>query len=63
MIVFLKVVIQLELVLQEYQGLEKAVDESGVHPLLLAVGSERYTPYNPVKQPQEILTIALLLVY
>jgi len=35
-----------------------AVDASGVHPLLLAIGSERYTPYNPTKQPQEILTIA-----
>ena len=35
-----------------------AVDAAGVHPLLLAVGSERYTPYNPVKYPQEILTIA-----
>ena len=35
-----------------------AVDAAGVHPLLLAIGSERYTPYNPVKCPQEILTIA-----
>jgi len=35
-----------------------AVDAAGVHPLLLAIGSERYTPYNPVKYPQEILTIA-----
>ena len=35
-----------------------AVDAAGVHPLLLAVGSERYTPYNPTKKPQEILTIA-----
>jgi len=35
-----------------------AVDASGVHPLLLAVGSERYTPYNPIKKPQELLTIA-----
>jgi 4-hydroxy-3-polyprenylbenzoate decarboxylase len=35
-----------------------AVDAAGVHPLLLAVGSERYTPYNPTKQPQELLTIA-----
>jgi len=45
---------------KEIPGLKSvnAVDESGVHPLLLAVGSERYTPYNPVKQPQEILTIA-----
>jgi 4-hydroxy-3-polyprenylbenzoate decarboxylase len=35
-----------------------AVDASGVHPLLLAIGSERYTPYNNQRNPQEILTIA-----
>ena len=35
-----------------------AVDAAGVHPLLLAVGSERYTPYQETKQPQELLTIA-----
>jgi 4-hydroxy-3-polyprenylbenzoate decarboxylase len=35
-----------------------AVDASGVHPLLLAIGSERYTPYNNERKPQEILTIA-----
>jgi len=35
-----------------------AVDAAGVHPLLLAVGSERYTPYAPAKQPAELLTIA-----
>lgn len=35
-----------------------AVDESGVHPLLLALGSERYTPYLKERKPQEILTIA-----
>lgn len=35
-----------------------AVDAAGVHPLLLAIGSERYTPYQQVKQPAEILTIA-----
>ncbi len=35
-----------------------AVDAAGVHPLLLAVGSERYTPYQKTKQPQELLTIA-----
>ena len=45
---------------KEIPGLKavNAVDASGVHPLLLAVGSERYTPYNPTKQPQELLTIA-----
>jgi 4-hydroxy-3-polyprenylbenzoate decarboxylase len=35
-----------------------AVDASGVHPLLLALGSERYTPYIKERKPQEILTIA-----
>jgi 4-hydroxy-3-polyprenylbenzoate decarboxylase len=35
-----------------------AVDAAGVHPLLLAIGSERYTPYYKEKRPQEILTIA-----
>jgi 4-hydroxy-3-polyprenylbenzoate decarboxylase len=45
---------------QEIPGLKavNAVDEAGVHPLLLAIGSERYTPYNPTKKPQELLTIA-----
>lgn len=35
-----------------------AVDAAGVHPLLFAIGSERYTPYLPERKPQEILTIA-----
>ena len=35
-----------------------AVDAAGVHPLLLAVGSERYTPYLKTKQTAEILTQA-----
>lgn len=35
-----------------------AVDAAGVHPLLLAIGSERYTPYEPLRQPQELLTQA-----
>lgn len=45
---------------QEIPGLKEvyAVDAAGVHPLLLAVGSERYTPYMPAKQPAELLTIA-----
>jgi len=45
---------------EEIPGLHEvnAVDAAGVHPLLLAVGSERYTPYNTLKQPQELLTIA-----
>jgi len=45
---------------EEIPGLKEvhAVDAAGVHPLLLAVGSERYTPYVPAKQPAELLTIA-----
>ncbi len=35
-----------------------AVDAAGVHPLLLAIGSERYTPYLTDRRPAEILTIA-----
>ncbi|HEY6879627.1 MAG TPA: UbiD family decarboxylase, partial [Polyangiales bacterium] len=35
-----------------------AVDASGVHPLLLAIGSERYVPYRPRSAPQELLTQA-----
>ncbi len=35
-----------------------AVDAAGVHPLLLAIGSERYTPYRQPDQPQELLTQA-----
>lgn len=35
-----------------------AVDASGVHPLLLAIGSERYVPWQPLTAPQELLTQA-----
>jgi 4-hydroxy-3-polyprenylbenzoate decarboxylase len=35
-----------------------AVDAAGVHPLLLAIGSERYTPYSESRRPQELLTQA-----
>lgn len=35
-----------------------AVDAAGVHPLLLAIGSERYTPYLPTRRPAEIITQA-----
>lgn len=35
-----------------------AVDEAGVHPLLLAVASERYDPFRKRKRPQELLTAA-----
>jgi 4-hydroxy-3-polyprenylbenzoate decarboxylase len=45
---------------QEIPGVKEvhAVDAAGVHPLLLAIGSERYTPYRPSQQPAELLTIA-----
>ncbi|CCO24228.1 UbiD family decarboxylase [Maridesulfovibrio hydrothermalis] len=39
-----------------------AVDAAGVHPLLLAVGSERYVPYAEERQPQELLTNAMGLL-
>lgn len=44
----------------EIPGLKEvyAVDAAGVHPLLLAIGQERYTPYAPAQQPAELLTIA-----
>jgi 4-hydroxy-3-polyprenylbenzoate decarboxylase len=35
-----------------------AVDAAGVHPLLLAIGSERYQPYGASKKPMELLTQA-----
>jgi 4-hydroxy-3-polyprenylbenzoate decarboxylase len=35
-----------------------AVDAAGVHPLLLAVGSERYVPYEDRRRPRELLTQA-----
>jgi 4-hydroxy-3-polyprenylbenzoate decarboxylase len=45
---------------QEIPGVKEvhALDAAGVHPLLFAIGSERYTPYQQVKQPAEILTLA-----
>lgn len=39
-----------------------AVDEAGVHPLLLAIGSERYVPYAERRRPQELLTLANALL-
>ncbi|HXC04892.1 MAG TPA: UbiD family decarboxylase [Bacteroidia bacterium] len=45
---------------KEIPGLKEvnAVDAAGVHPLLLAIGSERYTPYIKERIPQEIITIS-----
>lgn len=39
-----------------------AVDAAGVHPLLLAVGSERYQPFAERTEPQELLTQANALL-
>ncbi len=39
-----------------------AVDAAGVHPLLLAIGSERYVPYAGERRPQELLTCANALL-
>lgn len=35
-----------------------AVDAAGVHPLLLAIGQERYTPFDADRTPRELLTLA-----
>ena len=40
----------------------EAVDAAGVHPLLLAIGSERYVPYAEERQPQELITCGLSLL-
>ena len=47
----------------EIPGLKSinAVDAAGVHPLLIAIGSERYVPYRE-RQPQEILTLGNALL-
>lgn len=44
---------------QEFPGVVEiqAVDAAGVHPLLLAIGSERYMPFRE-RKPEEILTQA-----
>ncbi|WP_146400543.1 UbiD family decarboxylase [Pseudobythopirellula maris] len=39
-----------------------AVDAAGVHPLLLAVGSERYMPFMQETRPQELLTQACAIL-
>ncbi|WP_026702621.1 UbiD family decarboxylase [Salibacterium aidingense] len=45
---------------QEIPGVKEvhAVDAAGVHPLLFAIGSERYIPFQEVQKPTELLTIA-----
>ncbi|MBL9165757.1 MAG: UbiD family decarboxylase [Planctomycetaceae bacterium] len=39
-----------------------AVDAAGVHPLLLAIGSERYMPFLDAARPQELLTQACAIL-
>ncbi|TWT46725.1 UbiD family decarboxylase [Botrimarina hoheduenensis] len=39
-----------------------AVDAAGVHPLLLALGSERYMPFYKTDRPAEILTQACAIL-
>ena len=39
-----------------------AVDAAGVHPLLLAIGSERYMPFRDSPRPQEVLTQACAIL-
>ena len=48
-----------DLIPKEFPGLKQmhAVDAAGVHPLLLAIGKERYMPFRE-RRPEEILTIA-----
>lgn len=50
-----------ELVPQVFSGVHAvhAVDAAGVHPLLLALGSERYVPDEEERQPRELLTCAM----
>ncbi|MDR2573482.1 MAG: UbiD family decarboxylase [Desulfovibrio sp.] len=52
------------LVPRVFHGIQEvhAVDAAGVHPLLLAVGSERYTPYEAQRRPRELLTAAMHLL-
>lgn len=49
---------------QVFPGISQlhAVDVAGVHPLLLAVGSERYVPWHGAEKPVELLTLAMHLL-
>ena len=53
-----------EIVPRTFAGITElhAVDAAGVHPLLLAIAQERYTPYSTKKKPEEIITAALGLL-
>ncbi|MDD2967424.1 MAG: UbiD family decarboxylase [Desulfovibrionaceae bacterium] len=50
-----------ELVPQVFAGVQEvhAVDAAGVHPLLLVLGSERYTPYEEQRVPRELITCGM----
>ncbi|MCX8081146.1 MAG: UbiD family decarboxylase [Bacteroidia bacterium] len=50
--------------LKELPGVNSiyAVDAAGVHPLLLALGSERYTPYLSESRPAELITQSLRIL-
>lgn len=52
------------LVAKVFEGVKEAhaVDAAGVHPLLLAIGRERYTPYKLREKPRELLTQAMCLL-
>ncbi|MBD5608580.1 MAG: UbiD family decarboxylase [Desulfovibrio sp.] len=52
------------LVNQVFAGIRevRAVDATGVHPLLLAIGEERYAPYEKKPKPRELLTSAFHLL-
>lgn len=52
------------LVPQVFPGVREvhAVDAAGVHPLLLALGSERYTAWEAARRPRELLTQAFHLL-
>ncbi len=49
-----------ELVPQVFSGVHEvhAVDAAGVHPLLLTIGSERYSPFAAERRPEELITCA-----
>lgn len=52
------------LISKVFEGVKEvhAVDAAGVHPLLLAIGKERYTPYDLCRKPRELLTLAMHLL-
>lgn len=53
-----------EMIPTVFSGVEEvhAVDAAGVHPLLLAIGRERYVPFAGDRMPQELLTCGFSLL-